>query len=111
MNCLRPQSLAVGWQIGAKADTERNRPGNDIASVLTAAEILERCLVEVRDRSCHTPADTRYWEAFVRRLFETEELVSSSDHRSAGALIWLLDKLRHRVLTALRDDLHFTDST
>ncbi len=85
--------------------------GNDTAGVLTASEILERCLSELRDRSCHTPADKRFWEAFVRRLFETEELVSSSDHRASGALLWLIDKVSAKVLTALRDDLHFTDST
>ncbi|MCP4664451.1 MAG: hypothetical protein GY856_54400 [bacterium] len=85
--------------------------GNDIASVITAAEILERCLEEVQGRSCHSPADTKHWEAFARRLFEIQELVSISDHRSTGALIWLLEKLRIAVLSALRDDLHHTDST
>ncbi len=85
-------------------------PGNEIDGVMTAAEMLERCLSELRERSCHTPDDKRFWEAFARRLFETLELVSSSDHSAAGALLWLIDKVRIRVLSALRDDLHFTDS-
>ena len=98
-------------QAGFYATLLLSPAGTGIDRTLSAAEFLERCLAEVKARSRHPAADTEHWEAFVRRLSEAEELISSSDHRAAGAVVWLVDKVCIKVLTALRDDLHFTDST
>lgn len=75
-------------------------PSSDADGVMVAAELLDQCVSELGQ--ARPAADTDHWTALVRRLSVAEHLVANHRTDGAGPLVWLLDQVRARLLSALR---------